>query len=136
VNRQFELFFRLLGRTDARVQVELDHSGAQAEVIAGLVEQRFPVAPDGRSYRQPEPSTEQGAQGWLDRLPEGGVRALFKHLAEYGAVKEEEAATMLGSQRAVRQFARRFEEYAACAPFAVHIQVSGGMKRYVRDGSE
>jgi PglZ domain len=135
VNRPFELFFRLLGRTNARVQVELGHSGAQAEVIAGLVEHRFPVAPDGRDYRQPEPSAVPDARSWLDKLPEG-VRELFNHLAEYGAVKEDEAATMLGSPRAVRQFARRFEEFAACAPFAVHIQVSGGIKRYVRDGSE
>jgi len=136
VGRPFEMFFRLLGRTDARVQVELDHSGAQADVIPGLIEHRFPVAPDGRDFRQAAPPTEPSARVWLQKLPEGGVRELFGHLAAHGAVTEPEAAAMLGSQRAVRQFARNFEKHAACAPFAVHIQVVGGIKRYVRDGSE
>jgi hypothetical protein len=136
VGRPFELFFRLLGRTDARVQVELDHSGAQAEVIPGLVERRFPVAPDGRDFRQTATSSVAGARAWLEKLPEGGVRDVFGHLAAHGVVTELEAAAMLGSQRAVRRFALDFEKHAACLPFGVHIQVVGGIKRYVRDGSD
>jgi hypothetical protein len=42
---------------------------------------------------------------------------------------------MLGDARGVRRFALRFEEYAGKVPFAVRIDVVGGVKRYVREGS-
>ena len=74
-------------------------------------------------------------QRWLEQLPEGGVRQVFAHLAAYGTVTEAEAASMLGDARGVRRFALRFEEYAGKAPFAVRIDVVGGIKRYVREGS-
>ena len=42
---------------------------------------------------------------------------------------------MLGGPRELRRFANRFEEYAAKAPFGVRIDVIGGVKRYVREGT-
>ena len=136
VGRPFELFFRLLGRHDARVQVELTHSGAQAEVISGTVEQRFPVAPDGRKPVPAAPQAGSGDRSWLDKLPAGGIRELFEHLAVHGAVTDPEAARMLGSPRKLRRFSLNFEIFAAAAPFEVQIQMVGGVKRYVRQGNE
>ena len=72
---------------------------------------------------------------WLSNLPEGGVRRLFEHLAVHGAVTEDEASAMLGGPRELRRFANRFEEFAAKLPFDVRIDVIGGVKRYVRQGS-
>ncbi len=136
VGRSFELFFRLLGRQDARVHVELTHSGAQAEVISGTVEQRFPVSPDGRRPAPAAPSSGASDRSWLDKLPAGGVRELFEHLAVHGAVTDPEAARILGSPRKVRRFSHHFEVFAAAAPFDVQIQMVGGVKRYVRQGSD
>ena len=60
---------------------------------------------------------------------------MFEHLAAHGAVTEDEAAAMLGGPRELRRFANRFEEYAAKVPFDVRIDVIGGVKRYVREGT-
>ena len=136
VGQRFELFFRLLGSANARVQVELRHSGAQADVIPATVDRRYPVAPDGRKAREDVARAGVGTRRWLEQLPEGGVRQVFDHIAAHGKVTEQEAAGMLGSPRALRRFALRFEKYAAAAPFSVHIEVAGGVKRYVRQGSE
>ena len=42
---------------------------------------------------------------------------------------------VIGGQRALRRFAVKFEEYANLAPFSVRIDVIGGVKRYVREGT-
>ncbi len=145
VGEPFELFFRLTGPADARVLVEIHHQGAEADVVPCVPDARFAVtvtrapAPTVRRgpragairSRQPE---RCGAQ-WLLSLPEGGVRQLFEHLAAHGAVTELEASTMLGGPRELRRFANRFEEFAAKAPFGVRIDVIGGVKRYVREGT-
>ena len=136
VGQRFELFFRLLGGADARVQVVLGHSGAQANVISGTVDRRYPVAPDGQRVQEPGREAGVGTRAWLEQLPEGGVRQVFDHLAAHGKVTEQDAVGMLGSPRALRRFTLRFEEYAAVAPFSAHIEVANGIKRYVRQGSE
>ncbi|MFT4628840.1 MAG: hypothetical protein ACI8PZ_007536 [Myxococcota bacterium] len=128
----FELFFKLTGPTDGRVDVELLHSGAVADVQPCVVDRRFTVAGTGpRESDAPSPTDT----GWLDALPEGGVRQLFEHLAAHGAVTETEAAAILGGARQVRKLARKFEQYAAKAPFVIRIDVVAGVKRYVREGS-
>ncbi len=136
VGDAFELFFRLTGPGDEKVLVEIYHQGAEAAVAPCVVNGRFAVAaqrvtPDVQN-RPPraEPSLE-----WLNALPEGGVRQLFAHLAAHGAVTETEAAVMLGGPRELRRFAGRFEQYAALAPFTARIDVIGGTKRYVREGT-
>ncbi len=134
-DEQFELFFKLSGPTDARVQVELMHPAGVATVEPCVVETRFIVS-GARAGRQDGGATPSPTgTDWLASLPEGGVRQLFEHLAAHGAVTETEAMTMLGGGRQVRKFTRNFEEYAAKAPFAVRIDVVAGVKRYVREGS-
>jgi hypothetical protein len=64
------------------------------------------------------------------------VRQVFEHLTAHGTITETEAAVMLGGQREQRRFSREFETHAARAPFRVRIDVSGGIKRYVREGGE
>ena len=138
VGESFELFFRLSGAADARVPVELYHPSARAEVTPYAPETRFAVAV---SRTVPAAGTGSGTpkgagRDWLFMLPEGGVRNLFTHLAEHGAVTEPEATTMLGGPRELRKFARQFDELSAKVPFSVHIDVVAGVKRYVREGSE
>lgn len=141
VGADFELFFRLTGSTDARVQVELYHPSAAATVQPTVPEARFAVSA-GRSMAEASSAvnlTPSADDNWLDTLPDDadavGVRALFAHLAEHGSVSESEAIDMLGGQRALRRFSLKFEEYAERAPFTVRIDVIGGVKRYVREGS-
>ena len=138
VGEEIELFFRLAGRSDARVLVEVHHPSAVAEVQPCVLDARFTVtAIRSAAEAAVEPALTPSASesSWLEQLPEGGVRQLFAHLAAHGTVTESEAVAMLGSQRAVRQFSIRFEEYARKAPFAVRIDTIGGVKRYVREGS-
>ena len=148
VDREFELFFRLRGHTDARVEVEVFHPSAEVQLEACRVVGRFAVA--AAPERAPESVQEEvheeaqqsgaeaaspeGARGWLDALPEGGVREVFAHLSAHGAVTEVEVAEMLGGPRKARRFAFKFEEHAGKAPFDARIDMVGGVKRYVRVG--
>ena len=138
VDERFELFFRLTGNTDARVLVEMSHPSAVVDVSPCVLDARFAVtaghAGSQQSATAAEPTGE--SRNWLDSLPAGGVRELFEHLASHGAVTESEAVAMLGSQRKLRSFAIRFEDYAAKAPFSVRIDVVSGVKRYVREGAQ
>ena len=147
VGQRFELFFRLMGSGDARVQVEVHHPGGALDVQPALPETRFPVLFDNRGAgrlggsRAPELSVGAVAAaapaataGWLERLPEG-PRRLFLHLSVHGAVTEPEAAAILGGPRELRRFSGQLEEHSRVAPFVVRVQVVGGVKRYVREGS-
>lgn len=137
VGQAFEVFFRLVGPAEARALVQIDHPSALADVEPCVVEERFAVS----VVRAPAASSSKpvdevpGSRGWLDKLP-AGPRALFEHLAAHGTVTEAEAMTILGGARAARSFARQLEAYARVVPFDVRVQVVGGVKRYVREGSE
>jgi hypothetical protein len=144
VAESFELFFRLIGSTADRVQVELFHGSPRFDVTPCVPDARFAVAAErGPSTPPPLPAPIGAASkapaappmAWLLDLPEGGERQVFEHLAAHGAVTEEEAAAMLGGPRAARRFALRFEEFARKAPFGVRIDVVAGAKRYVREGN-
>lgn len=140
VGEPFEVFFRLSGSADARVQVELLHSTKELAVTPCLVEGRFAVAAartlvePASTVLKPTVAPEVDDRAWLDELPSPEVRQFFEYLSAHNAVTESEAAAMLGGQRALRRFALRFEELAAKAPFAVRIDVVAGVKRYVREG--
>lgn len=136
VGERFELFFRLSGDMDARVRVELHHPSAAVDVVPCVVEGRFAVtASRGAAVAAASPGSAGAGGDWLAELPEGGVRQVFEHLAAHGTVTEGEAAGILGGPRVLRRFAVQFEEYAKKAPFGVRIDVVGGVKRYVREGS-
>lgn len=137
VGESFELFFRLSGSTDARVQVEIHHPGALADVQPFVPVARFAVD----TMRAPLPGEGEQAvaatridRGWLTEFSDAGLRQLFEHLAVHGVVTESEASDMLGGPRGVRRFATQFEEHARKAPFAVRIDVVAGVKRFVRQG--
>ncbi len=150
VAEEVEVFFRLHGRTDARAQVEVFHPGAAVDVDPCAVSRRFEVASDGTKAEPEEDSSETaaapvevavesgadptGPTGWLEQLPEGGVRDLFAHLERHGTVSETEATRMFGSARKLRRFSMSFEEHADRAPFAVRIEVIGGVRTYVKEG--
>lgn len=85
-----------------------------------------PAPPPKRSRPSPKPEPV-----WLLGLPDG-VRDVFRHLDAYGAINEQDATCLLGGPRRFREFSRRLEDYAAQAPFAIRIEVSAGIKCYVR----
>jgi hypothetical protein len=78
---------------------------------------------------------DEAHAAWMHALPEGPVRQLFAHLALHGCVTEPEAVGMLGSPRALRRFARRFERLTEQLPFQVRIEMIRGVKRYVLEGT-
>ena len=142
VGHGFELFFRLSGRTDARALVVLHHPSRAATVEEGGPEQRFTVTAAGQAAGDVQPARAQAPSAppasavtsWLEKLP-AGVRDVFAHIEAHGVCVEDEAATKLGGARALRRFSAQFEGYAALAPFGARIEVVGGVKRYVREGS-
>lgn len=136
VGESVELFFRLLGNTDARVQVEIHHPGAVAEVEPCVPDARFAVDASRGFGSEVSPATagKRDERRWLSEFEDAGVRQLFEHLALHGVVTEAEAAEMLGGARGVRRLATQFEEHARRAPFAVRIDVVAGVKRFVRLG--
>jgi hypothetical protein len=140
VGESFEVFFRLLGIRDDRVPVELYHPSASAQVQPHSPDTRFAITAKGErrtdDTRDRSKSEEFEDAAWLEALPQGGPRKVFKHLAEHGTVTEPEAVNMLGSPRAFRRFALSFERLVKKAPFGVRIDMVGGVKRYVREGGE
>lgn len=136
VGEAFELFFRLSGDTDARALVEVGRAGAVGDIAPCTPDTRFEVTVN-RAASEPAAPTPAGDErfDWLSQLPEGGIRQVFEHLSAHGAVTEAEAMNMLGSARALRGFALKFEELAAKAPFAIRIDTVGGVKRYTREGA-
>ena len=127
-----EVFFRIAGPGDRRVQVEVFHPSGVADVRAATVSDRFDVTivreGSGKMI------VEEG-RGWLEALPEG-PRRVFHHLSLHGSVNEAEVLQMVGGASPARRFALRFEEYAATAPFRVRIESSNGLKRYVKEGGD
>jgi len=92
-----------------------------------------PTPPAPAAQTATEPPLPEGLP-WLVDLPAGGVRRLFAHLAQWGSVGEVEATAMLGSPSKLRRFSRKLEGYTEAAPFGVRVEVTGGGKRYVREG--
>lgn len=129
VGKPFEVFFRLTGSTESRVQVELYHPSREVRLEPCTLKERFDVL--GVNAGPVTLPTE----AWLNDLPAGAVRRVFQHLAHHGVVTENEVADMLGSAREQRKFSVNFERLAACVPFKVRIDVVAGVKRYVREGA-
>jgi very-short-patch-repair endonuclease len=126
----------------ARITDRLDamrETGELVEVSLGL---RLRVARStgeipaaaGPSAVAPEVSTRSASKAWLDGIVDAGSRKVFEHIAVHGTITEEQVVAILGSPREARVFTRQFELHAARAPFTVGIQMSAGIKRYVREG--
>ncbi len=133
VGDSFEVFFRLTGTAESRVRVEVQHPGAEAEVVSCTLDTRFLVGVAAGVVAAARASPARESDAWLALLPEGGARQVFAHIAAHGAVTESEANGMFANPRGLRAFALAFETYAAKAPFGVRIETVGGTKRYVRE---
>jgi hypothetical protein len=135
VGEAFELFFRLSGPSGLRVPIELYHPNAEATVQPAVTKDRFEVTPARATTQAPAtPAVAMRPAGWLDALPEGGIRHVFQHLEAHGVITEAEAGAMLGGARGLRRFTLQFDTLAKTAPFGVRIDVVAGVKRYVRTG--
>ncbi|PKN56519.1 MAG: PglZ domain-containing protein [Deltaproteobacteria bacterium HGW-Deltaproteobacteria-14] len=133
VGKPFEVYFTLRGVTDRQVSVELYHPLGRARVEPGVTATRFPVsASRGRVAAEEVPEGDRTS--WLAAFEDPRVRKVFELIERHGSVGEAELLTLLGGGRQVRQFARRIEEYAGRAPFAVRVETATGSKRYVREG--
>lgn len=148
VGRSFQLLFRLTGPREARVQIELFHPSGTQTIEPILIDRRFEVteakpepapaaevaAAPATSSRAPvkPPAPVVASDAWLDGYTDPGVRKVFAHIAQFGAINEAEATAMLGSPRAFRSFSGKFEALAELAPFAVAIDPDSTPKRYVK----
>jgi hypothetical protein len=134
VDQRFDLYFRLQGMTDQRVRVRLKHATGAVSVEPLEIAARFDVdkppgsVPPAAAKKKPASKDE----AWLVELPEGGVRDVFRHIAVHGSISEAEATQLLGGARHFRAFSRQLDEHAALAPFRVRIDMSSGIKCYVR----
>jgi len=114
------------------------HPSKTADVKACKLGRRYDVTPVLGASRQAAaaPSNDTTTRAWLLQMPDDGARLIFEHLAQHGILTEDDAMTLLGSARALRRFAARFDELVLLAPFTVRIQSVSGIKRYVREGNE
>lgn len=129
-----DVYFSLDGPGDEKVQVEVHHPLGAEQVAPCALETLFAV--DGRAGGAPPAQAAapgKGAAGWLASLPDEATRRVFLHLAEHGAVTEEELCAMLGSPRAARRFAADFDELARRVPFRARVEQAGSGKRYVKE---
>lgn len=109
-------------------------SAAEAATEAATEAAKRPASEPAPRSAAAAGGAESAADGaWLAELPEGGIRALFAHLAAHGTVSESEATNMLGGARKLRRFSAQFESYKAIVPFSARIEIIAGVKTYVRD---
>ena len=126
-----EIIFDLTGPRDERARLEVYALEGGDRVTPAVIDGYFEVS--GRPGAEPpEPKEPADAAGWADAFEDPGVRRVFVHLHEYGVVSEAELNTFLGSPRAVRRFALKFETHAANAPFSVRVETTPEGKRYVK----
>jgi hypothetical protein len=78
------------------------------------------------------PAPVVASDAWLDGYTDPGVRKVFAHIAQFGAINEAEATAMLGSPRKFRNFSNNFDDLAELAPFAAAIDPDSSPKRYVK----
>ena len=72
---------------------------------------------------------------WLQAFEKSPkVQRVFALLAEHGSISEVEVAAILGP-REFRQFALKFKEHAAKAPFEIRVEPINNVKTYVREGT-
>lgn len=92
---------------------------------------RLRLPSDGEGTRdEADLASQEDLPEWLKKIPEP-ARRVFHHLADHGSINETEATRLLGGALYFRKFSREFETYRC--PFRVRIEMSGGIKCYVRD---
>lgn len=151
IGQSFKVFFQLAGNAEERVPVRIRHATRSATVLPKVTEQRFqvvlreravttapsaaPATPAERTEGSPRTARTTAPPvtdtDWLAALPEG-VRDVFRHLADHGSISEAEVMQLLGGARQLRNFSLRLDTYRERAPFAVHVDMTSGVKCYVR----
>jgi hypothetical protein len=133
VGSPVEVFFTLSGPDATRLQVRIEPLVRSTPVEPVTTRERFTVTPNSapKTAEDMQPRANTG-DGWLENLPEGGVRDVFRHLAQHKSITEAELTTLLGNPRKARRFGRDFEQYRALVPFDVHVETAASGKRYVR----
>ncbi len=134
VGETVDVYFHLRGDRDRRAQVEIYSPALGDQVEPCTPSTWFQVQGLGKTTTEEEAADEpivEAATTGLETLPKG-PRQVFEYLAKYDAITEADAVKMLGSARALRRFARNFEEYASKVAFDVSIEQTPQGKRYVR----
>jgi hypothetical protein len=134
-----QLFFALEGPESGRVRVEIYHPDNIEKVEARQLEEWFEVDfRRGASAATVAVSAGAGEREltWVDGFADAGVRRVFTHLAEHGAVTEAEVTSFLGSPRAFRRFSLDFDAHVAKVPFKVRVEAGTDGKRYVKEGEK
>ncbi|MBL8788251.1 MAG: hypothetical protein JNJ59_25380 [Deltaproteobacteria bacterium] len=143
VGRRFEVFFRISGAAQERVQLELAHTGGALEVDAAIVSDWFeaavvvrdpvPVAPSVAQSVAQNTGQSAGQSSWLEVVnPE--YRSVYERLATHGVVEESEVARLLGGPRQARRFGNDIDKDRARLPFALRVEQGEAGKRWVREG--
>ena len=122
-----EVFFSLEGPSDERVQVEVFHPDNIHRVQSAVADRLFVVM--GRD----KGAAVSPRSGWASAIEDEGARGVFLHLAEHGSITEEEIIRKLGSPRAARGFALKFDGHLKLLPFKVRSEANASGKRYVRE---
>lgn len=130
LDQELTVYFRLTGNVEERVPVRLRDATRSAAVQPFVADERFQVVLRTRAPVTP-PLQAKARVAWIDGLPPG-VREVFRHLADHGTINETEATKLLGGARQFRNFSLHLDEYRQRAPFTVRIDVSAGIKSYVR----
>jgi hypothetical protein len=124
-----EVFFTLAGPEDARAAVEVVAGDAGREAV-GRLDDLFPV-----TGRAPAPTARPAGAAnlaWVDKVPED-TRKVARHLAQNGSVTESDLVLLLGSPRAARMFALRFEDFQNVCPFPLRVVHTEAGKVYERE---
>jgi hypothetical protein len=129
LDQELALYFRLAGNVEERVPMRLREATRSPSVAPATTEQRFQVVL--RTTAPAVAPTPTAAPSWLDGSPEG-VQKVFRHLAEHGTINELEATQLLGGARQFRNFSLNLDDYRRRAPFAVRVDMSAGIKTFVR----
>lgn len=126
--------FTLLGPVDDKVRVEVYHPDAIEQVTPKLVEGWFEVQSQGhtRQASAAETPPTQASEAWQSSIEDDGFRRVFELIDSQESVNEQELQAVLGSARAVRKFARHFDDLKLLVPFEVVIYSAGAMKTYKR----
>ncbi len=129
-----EVFFAIEGPSSEAVRLEVYHPEGTEQVAPQPLDGWF-VVDWRRGSLEPSPQAER-VLDWADALPEGGVRAVFVHLSEHGAITEPEVTRMLGSPRAFRRFSLDFDDLVRKVPFRVRTEPGADGKRYVKEADK
>lgn len=145
VDKTFKVRFRLTGSREQRVPVELICATGRVRVDEVVTPTRFDVLvprttrpappkddtaatpPKGATTDKAEPPSDES---WLEVYDDPNIRKVMLHIATHGEVTEADLLMLLDKGRLVRSFARRYEEYAAQAPFRIKIEMTAAGKTY------